>query len=275
MGLEVDRSRLEAFAQQLAPRVQWNDLILPEREMALLQQINDEMGHRSREELSEGSNRPVRRASGVLALFVGDEGTGKTMAAGVLASALRLDLYRVDLSRVVSKYIGETEKNLRRLFDAAQHCGIILFFDEADALFGKRSDVKDSHDRYANVEINYLLQQMETYRGLVILATNMKSAIDPAFLRLLHPIVTFPFPGVAARKRLWQGVFPSTSENAETANVAIGDLDFDRLASLALTGGQIRNVARAAADLAAKAGTAVSMSLVLAAVDRLELPRNR
>ena len=150
----------------------------------------------------------MNRGLGISALFAGESGTGKTMAAEVLANELRLDLYRIDLSAVVSKYIGETEKNLRRLFDAAEDGGAILFFDEADALFGKRSEVKDSHDRYANIEINYLLQRMEAYRGLAILATNMKSALDPAFLRRLRFIVDFPFPGAAERRAIWQQVFP-------------------------------------------------------------------
>ena len=137
----------------------------------------------------------MSRGLGISALFAGESGTGKTMAAEVLANDLRLNLYRIDLSAVVSKYIGETEKNLRRLFDAAEDGGAILFFDEADALFGKRSEVKDSHDRYANIEINYLLQRMEAYRGLAILATNMKSALDTAFLRRLRFIVQLPLPG--------------------------------------------------------------------------------
>ena len=146
---------------------------------------------------------------GITALFGGESGTGKTMAAEVMANDLRLNLYRIDLSAVVSKYIGETEKNLRRLFDAAENGGAILFFDEADALFGKRSEVKDSHDRYANIEINYLLQRMEEYRGLAILATNRKSALDHAFMRRLRFVVNFPFPGPRERAVIWAKVFPS------------------------------------------------------------------
>ena len=167
------------------------------------------------------------------------------MAAEVLAHDLRLDLYRIDLSAVVSKYIGETEKNLRRLFDAAEDGGAILFFDEADALFGKRTEVKDSHDRYANIEINYLLQRMEAYRGLAILATNMKGALDRAFLRRLRFVVNFPFPGVAERRAMWQRAFPSETPTA--------GLDPDRLARLALTGGSIQNIALNASFLAAGA----------------------
>src|SRR5438105_6193598 len=153
----------------------------------------------------------MNRGLGINALFAGESGTGKTMAAEVLANVLRLDLYRIDLSSVVSKYIGETEKNLRHVFDAAEDGGAILFFDEADALFGKRSEVKDSHDRYANIEINYLLQRMEAYRDLAILATNMKDALDSAFTRRLRFSITFPFPGISERKRMWQKVFPANA----------------------------------------------------------------
>src|SRR3989440_8648996 len=151
----------------------------------------------------------MNRGLGISALFAGDSGTGKTMAAEVIANELRLNLYRIDLSAVVSKYIGETEKNLRRLFDTAEDGGAILFFDEADALFGKRSEVKDSHDRYANIEINYLLQRIEAYRGLAILATNMKSALDQAFMRRLRFVVDFPYPGVGERRAIWERVFPA------------------------------------------------------------------
>jgi SpoVK/Ycf46/Vps4 family AAA+-type ATPase len=203
-------------------------------------------------------------------LFSGDSGTGKTMAAEVIANDLRLNLYRIDLSAVISKYIGETEKNLRHLFDAAENGGAILFFDEADALFGKRSEVKDSHDRYANIEINYLLQRMEAYRGLAILATNMKSALDTAFLRRLRFIVRFPFPGPAERKAIWQKVFPPDMPKKA--------IDYDRLARLNVTGGHIHNIAIGAAFLAARAGSPVTMALVLDAARaefrKLERPIN-
>src|SRR5262249_34401143 len=153
-----------------------------------------------------GFGAHTSRGSGVAALFAGSSGTGKTFAAEVLARDLSLDLYRVDLSQVVSKYIGETEKNLRRIFDAADSGGVVLLFDEADALFGKRSEVKDSHDRYANIEVSYLLQRMETYRGLAILTTNLKDAIDTAFLRRLRFVVHFPFPDTAGRAEIWRRV---------------------------------------------------------------------
>src|SRR5262249_14943944 len=152
---------------------------------------------------------------GISALFTGPSGTGKTMAAEVLANELRLDLYRIDLSQVVSKYIGETEKNLARVFDAAEAGGAMLLFDEADALFGKRSDVQDSHDRYANIEVGYLLQRMEAYRGLAILTTNMKSALDPAFLRRLRFVVPFPFPNAEQRAAIWQRIFPRETPTKE------------------------------------------------------------
>lgn len=190
------------------------------------------------------------------------------MAAEVLARDLRLSLYRIDLSAVVSKYIGETEKNLRRVFEAAEQGAAVLFFDEADALFGKRSEVKDSHDRYANIEVNYLLQRMESYRGVAVLATNMRSALDQAFLRRLRFVVTFPFPAAAERRVIWSKVFPSRTQTA--------DLDLDRLAGLTATGGMIHNIALNAAFLAARDVTPVSMPLVLQAARaefrKLELP---
>lgn len=249
------RPQLDNLAQRLEPRAAWADIVLPPIEMNLLGQIADQVGNRARVYSEWGFARKMNRGLGISALFAGESGTGKTMAAEVIANELRLNLYRIDLSAVVSKYIGETEKNLRRLFDAAEDGGAILFFDEADALFGKRSEVKDSHDRYANIEINYLLQRMETYRGLAILATNMKSALDTAFVRRLRFIVDFPFPGLVERKAIWRGVFPSETKTR--------GLDFDRLARLNLTGGNIHNVALNAAFLAARADRVVSMSLVL------------
>ncbi len=202
------RPRLDTLAQRLEPKATWADLVLPERERHLLQQLSQQVQQRSQVYDTWGFGRRMNRGMGISALFAGDSGTGKTMAAEVIANELRLNLYRIDLSAVVSKYIGETEKNLRRLFDAAEAGGAILFFDEADALFGKRSEVKDSHDRYANIEINYLLQRMESYGGLAILATNYKSALDQAFLRRLRFIVNFPFPGLAERQQIWRRVFP-------------------------------------------------------------------
>src|SRR5690606_219072 len=204
----------------------------------------------------------MNRGMGISALFAGESGTGKTMAAEVIANELRLHLYRIDLSSVVSKYIGETKKNLRRLFDAAELGGAILFFDEADALFGKRSEVKDSHDRYANIEINYLLQRMESFSGLAILATNMKSALDTAFMRRLRFVVNFQFPGPAERRRIWM--------NAFAPGVPCDALDYDRPACFGLSGGNIHSVALNAAFAAAHADGRVTMPLLTAAV-RTEL----
>jgi hypothetical protein len=251
------RPRLDALAQRLEPKVAWDDLVLPGTEQSALQQIADQVAQRSKVYETWGFGEKMSRGMGISVLFAGESGTGKTMAAEVIANHLRLNLYRIDLSAVVSKYIGETEKNLRRLFDAAEDGSAILFFDEADALFGKRSEVKDSHDRYANIEINYLLQRMEAYRGLAILATNMKSALDQAFLRRLRFVVNFPFPAVAQRKAIWQKVFPPGLPKEA--------LDFDRLARLNMTGGNIHNIALNAAFLAARAGSPVGMPLVLEA----------
>lgn len=249
--------RLDLLAQRLEPKATWDDIVLPPDPLELLHQIADQVRYRSRVYDEWGFRKALNRGLGINALFAGDSGTGKTMAAEVIADDLRLNLYRIDLSGVMSKYIGETEKNLRRLFDAAEDGGAILFFDEADALFGKRSEVKDSHDRYANIEVNYLLQRMETYSGLAILATNMKTNLDEAFVRRLRFIVNFPFPGFKERKRIMQKIFP--------AEVPKEGLDYDRLARLNLTGGSINNLAVNAAFLAARSGTRVNMPLILSA----------
>ncbi|MFD9567839.1 ATP-binding protein [Streptomyces sp. NPDC059994] len=256
------RPRLGPLAQRLDSRVGWEDIVLPEEETALLRQIADQVAQRATVHDRWGFGERVSRGLGISALFTGPSGTGKTMAAEVLAGHLGLDLYRVDLSAAVSKYIGETEKNLRRLFDAAEPGGAVLFFDEADALFGKRSEVKDSHDRYANIEVSYLLQQMEAYRGLAILATNQRRALDTAFLRRLRFIVPFAFPGAGERREMWARAFP--------AGAPLEPLDLDRLAGLPLSGGMIRNIALNAAFAAAAAATAIAMPAVLAAV-RAEL----
>jgi len=269
-ALAVSRPRLDTLAERLDAKASWGDIVLPPAETKLLRQIADQVGKRGTVYEDWGFREKTSRGLGISALFSGPSGSGKTMAAEVVANHLRLNLHRIDLSAVVSKYIGETEKNLRRLFDAAEDGGVVLFFDEADALFGKRSEVKDSHDRYANIEINYLLQRMEAYRGLAILATNMKSSLDSAFLRRLRFIVTFPFPGIAERKAIWQKVFP------ERMPAAL--LDFDRLARLTLTGGDIRNVAMNAAFLAAQSGSPLTMPMLLEAARtefrKLERPIN-
>ena len=252
---EHARPRLDTLARRLVPKAGWNDIVLPAAEMALLRRIADQVGDRATVYRDWGFGERMNRGLGISVLFSGPPGSGKTLAAEVLAGHLRLDLFRIDLSTVVSKYIGETESNLRRLFDAAEGVGAILFFDEADALFGKRTEVKDSHDRYANIEIDYLLQRMESYRGLAILATNMKSALDQAFLRRLRFVLDMPFPGPTERRAIWKNAFPP-------ATPTVG-LDFDRLARLNVTGGHIAVIALNAAFQAARAGTGVTMPIVL------------
>jgi ATPase family protein associated with various cellular activities (AAA)/winged helix domain-containing protein len=259
---DLTRPRLDALAQRLELKATWDDLVLPEEQMALMRRIAGQVRARHQVYDEWGFSRRMNRGFGISALFAGESGTGKTMAAEVLANDLRLYLYRIDLSAVVSKYIGETEKNLRKLFDAAEQGGAILFFDEADALFGKRSEVKDSHDRYANIEINYLLQRMEAFSGLAILATNMKSALDPAFLRRLRFVVNLPVPAVKDRKLIWERSLPTETPSR--------DLDFERLARLNLTGGNIHSIALNAAFAAAQNGQTVTMPIVLAAA-RAEL----
>lgn len=251
------RITLDNLAQRLTPMATWEDLVLPVGQMRTLRAIVAAVQQRSQVYESWGFGRKSDRGLGISALFAGSSGTGKTLSAEVLAQALQLDLYRIDLSAVVSKYIGETEKNLRRIFDAAEQGGAILLFDEADALFGKRSEVKDSHDRHANIEVSYLLQRMETYRGLAILTTNFKSAIDPAFLRRIRFVVSFPFPDVAQRIEMWQRVFP-----AQTPTHGLAP---DKLAQLTVPGGNIYSIAMNAAFLASAQSSPVQMVHLLQA----------
>jgi len=245
------RQRLEGHARCLEPTATWDDLVLPASQLASLRAIEMHVRHRIQVHETWGFAARSGRGLGITALFSGPSGTGKTLAADVLAHALNLDLYHVDLSAVVSKYIGETEKNLRRVFDAAESGGAVLLFDEADALFGKRSEVRDSHDRYANLEVSYLLQRMEAYRGLAILTTNLKSALDEAFERRLRFRVAFPFPDATQRAAIWDRVFPDETDTE--------GLDPEKLARLNATGGTIRNVALHAAFLAADEGAPVRM----------------
>jgi hypothetical protein len=264
------RPRLDQLAQRLDAKASWDDLVLPAEETGILRQITAQVAQRGKVYGDWGFGQAMNRGLGISALFAGDSGTGKTMAAEVIANELKLNLYRIDLSGVVSKYIGETEKNLSRLFDGAEDGGVILFFDEADALFGKRSEVKDSHDRFANIEINYLLQRIESYRGVAILATNMKSALDAAFLRRLRFSVRFPFPSKADRSQIWRRAFP--------AQAPMQDVDFEHLARFNLTGGAIHGAAVNAAFLAAEAGSFITMKILLCAVRseflKLERPIN-
>jgi hypothetical protein len=246
------RVRLDDLAQRIEPAATWKELVLPEAQQQSLREIAMHVRRRTKVYDAWGFAEKGERGLGISALFAGSSGTGKTMAAEVLARELALDLYRIDLSSVVSKYIGETEKNLRRVFDAAEEGGAILLFDEADALFGKRSEVKDSHDRYANIEVSYLLQRMEAYRGLAILTTNLKSALDPAFLRRLRFIVQFPFPDATQRAEIWRRIFPAATPTR--------DLDLAKLSRLNVAGGNIRNIALAAAFLAADAEEPVGMT---------------
>jgi len=274
----TERPRLGNLAQRLSPKARFDDIVLPENEKKLLKQIVGQVRHRSTVYRDWGFAQKMNRGFGISVLFAGDSGTGKTMAAEVIANDLNLDLYRIDLSTVVNKYIGETEKNLRRLFDAAEDSGAILFFDEADALFGKRSEVRDSHDRYANIEVNYLLQRMESFKGLAILATNMKSALDSSFLRRIRFVVNFPFPRYEDRSRIWQTVFPIGESGQRTSSMPLYPLDYDRLARFNLSGGHIHNIALNAAFLAAQGKTPVTMPLLLEAIRteffKLERPVN-
>jgi hypothetical protein len=254
---DVSRPRLESLAQRIVPSAGWDDLILPPFEMQLLRQLATQSRHRMKVYEDWGFAARGRRGLGMSALFCGPSGTGKTLAAEVLARDLQLDLYRIDLSGVVSKYIGETEKNLKQVFDAAETGGVMLLFDEADAIFGKRAEVKDSHDRYANIEVGYLLQRMENFEGLAVLTTNMKSSLDRSFQRRLRFTVDFPFPDAAHRRAIWTRAFPGQTPTE--------GLDPALLANLSMSGGSIRNIALNAAFLAADQNSPVRMAHVLTA----------
>lgn len=257
---EQSRTRLDGMAERVDTSAGWDDLVLPADQLQQLRDLALQVGESWRVHRDWGWATKGSRGLGAAALFAGPSGTGKTLAAEVVAVELGLDLYRVDLSQVVSKWIGETEKNLARIFRAAEVGGAILLFDEADALFGKRSEVKDSHDRYANVEVSYLLQRMESYRGLAILTTNMRSSLDRAFLRRLRFIINFPFPDAAARTQIWEQVFPESTPTT--------GLDFEALGRLNIAGGSIRSIALNACFLAAGAGDEVRPAHVLAATQR-------
>jgi hypothetical protein len=266
---DTTRPRLESLAQRIVPRARWADLVLPETQMEVLRRMADHVRHGATVFAEWGFAGRTHRGQGVTALFSGASGTGKTFASEVLAYELGLDLYRVDLSAVVNKYIGETEKNLRRVFDAAERGGSLLLFDEADALFGRRSEVRDSHDRYANIEVSYLLQRMEAYGGVAVLATNLRAALDPAFLRRLRFTVEFPVPGERERRRLWGAAFPDAVPLA-------ADLDLDRFVELPATGAAIQAIALGAAFSAAASGRPVDTAMVLSAARaefrKLDLP---
>lgn len=254
--------RLSTLARKIVPRYQWDDIILPGDRVERLREICNHMKYRERVHGEWGFDRKLSLGKGLAVLFSGPSGTGKTMAAEIIASTLSLELYKVDLSVVVSKYIGDTEKNLSRIFTEAETSNAILFFDEADALFGKRSGVKDSHDRYANIEVGYLLQRMEEYDGVVILATNLRKNMDEAFVRRLQFTVEFPFPDEADRRRIWKGVWPDDTPRDPA-------LDIDLMARrFEIAGGSIRNIALAAAFLAADDGNVITMSHLMHATKR-------
>lgn len=249
--------RLSSLARKLVPRYGWEDIVLPDDQLTLMHEIVATVRGRPQVLDKWGVGKKLASSRGVTVLFTGPPGTGKTMAAEIIAAELGLDLYKIDLSTIVSKYIGETEKNLERIFKEATTSNAILFFDEADALFGKRSEVRDSHDRYANIEISYLLQRMEAYDGVTILATNLRANLDEAFTRRLQFAVDFPFPETPDRLRIWQTLFPpDLPRDAE--------LDFTLLARrFKLAGGNIRNVLVSAAYLAAADGGCVTMEHLL------------
>ncbi|BAV06603.1 ATPase family associated with various cellular activities (AAA) [Filimonas lacunae] len=251
------RPQVDELAQRITAKASWDDLVLPPSQKEMLWEMTLQVHQRNKVYNEWGFGAKSSRGLGICGLFAGESGTGKTMAAEVLANTLKLDLYRIDLSQVVNKYIGETEKNLKRIFDAAEEGGAILLFDEADALFGKRSDVKDSHDRYANMEVSYLLQRMEAYRGLAILTTNLKTSMDKAWIRRIRFIIQFPFPDFVQRAAIWRRVFPEETP--------LQDIDTERLAKLNIAGGNIRNIALNAAFVAAGEGCAVNMKHIMQA----------
>lgn len=264
---ELGRNQLDKLAQRITSDTGWTDLILPDPQLNQLRRITTQVRHRLKVYQDWGFATRSPRGLGIAVLFAGDSGTGKTLAAEVLANTLNLDLYRIDLASVVSKYIGETEKNLKQIFDAGEESGAILLFDEADALFGKRSQIKDAHDRYANIEVSYLLQRMETYSGLAILTTNHKDALDPAFQRRLRFIVHFPFPDQAQRERIWRGIFPD--------DLPREGIDYAKLAKLSVAGGNIRNIALTSAFLAAEEDQPVGMSQLLRGAQLEASKRNK
>jgi SpoVK/Ycf46/Vps4 family AAA+-type ATPase len=254
--------KLVTLTQKITPHYKWDDIVLPSDRLEQLEEICNYVKYRSLVYDEWGFDSKLSMGKGLNALFAGPSGTGKTMAAEIMAGELGLDLYKIDLSSVVSKYIGETEKNLARIFAEAETSNSILFFDEADALFGRRSEVRDSHDRYANIEISYLLQKMEEYVGVVILATNFRRNMDDAFVRRMHFTIEFPFPNENDRRRIWKQIWPDDMPRSP-------ELDLDFMAGrFEVAGGSIRNIALAAAFLAADDGRVVNISHLIRATQR-------
>ncbi len=251
------RPGLDELAERIESKLSWEDLVLPPLQKGILKEISAHVRQKAKVYEKWGFASKNRRGLGITALFSGPSGTGKTLAAGVLANELNLDLYKIELSAVVSKYIGETEKNLQQIFDAAESGGVILLFDEADSIFGKRSEVKDSKDRNANLEVSYLLQRMESYPGMAILTTNLQSNLDAAFMRRLRFVIQFSLPDAAHRAEIWQRIFPPDTPTE--------GLNFERLAQLNAPGGNIRIIALNSAFMAADAEEPVQMKHILRA----------
>jgi len=259
---QQDNQKLSELALKITPKFCWQDIVLPKDKLAQLKEICNQIKYRHIVYGEWGFNKKCSTGKGLNVLFSGSSGTGKTMAAEILANELKLELYKIDLSQVVSKYIGETEKNLNRIFKEAQTSNAILFFDEADALFGKRSEVKDAHDRYANIEIGYLLQKMDEYEGITILATNMRQNIDDAFIRRMQFIVEFPFPDEKHRELIWKIIFPKETPLSN-------DIDYNFLSKrLKISGGNIKNIALTAAFYAASDSLKIGMHHIMQAVKR-------
>ena len=253
--------KLSSMAKKIEPRYTWEEIILPNDIKEQLKEISGHVTYRETVYSDWGFDRKLSLGKGLNIFFSGTSGTGKTMAAEIIAREVGLDMYKIDLSSLVSKYIGETEKNLNKIFKEAETSNAILFFDEADALFGKRSEIKDSHDRYANIEINYLLQKMEEHEGIVILASNYKNNIDDAFLRRLHFAIEFPFPDETLREKIWENIFPEETPVND-------DVDLGFLANFKITGGNIKNIALAATFLAAGSSRIVTMECIIKATKR-------
>lgn len=252
---------LSIYAKKISPRYQWVDIILPEDTKEQLREIVGQIKYKELVYSNWGFGNKFSMGKGLNILFSGPSGTGKTMAVEVIASETGLDIYKIDLSCVVSKYIGETEKNLRNIFKEAETCNAILFFDEADAIFGKRSEIKDSHDRYANAEVNYLLQRVEEYEGIVILASNFKKNIDEAFMRRINYALEFPAPDEECRKIIWENSFPKETPLGE-------NIDYEFLGKFKITGGNIKNIVVSAAFLAASDDGGVQMRHLVRAAKR-------